>query len=366
MYKRLICLAIVGAMAIPAAAAAEEPRVNLYGVGRVSLDYVDNNNGTSGQESGALSLSSNQSNLGIYATEGIGNGLAVVGRLEGGVRVDTGTVFNSQLRDTFVGMDTPYGLFRAGHYSSAYKLATESLDPFRDTIADAQAVLGNVDGTVLFSEWYNNVVGWRSAPVGRIRLSLDYIVNQGNDNLPQTTAQSKQNGVSLDVHWRSERVRTGIAYEGRNNYAGQQDISAFEIYAGAYVMDRRAHVAGVFENAARVNAAGTGTNDRNALYMSATYRLTDVNALQGAFGWLDGLSGSGNADTGAVWFAFGASHNLSKTTRVYALFTLVSNDKNSVYGLGQFQEVPGAAGENAMAFSVGLEKSFGDDGRPAM
>lgn len=378
MNRYAIVLAAAAVLAAPVAALAGDTAADLYGVGRVSLDYTDNNNNTAGQESSTFSLSSNQSNLGVFAAEDIAAGWDVIARLEGGVSMDTGSIFDSQLRDTYVGLGTPYGTFRAGHYSSAYKLATEWMDPFRDTIADAQAVLGNLNGNVLFSEWYNNVIGWQSPVYSNgVRLNVDYIINQGNDNLPQTTAQGKQNGYSLDLRWHRDLLTTGFAFEGRDattnaGNPGSQDITAFKFYVGTWIRrpKLRTYVTFVFENAQQVDITGTGTDNRNAIYLSATHHIYRT-AYKAAIGWLDSLSGGINNGTGAVWLGVGLSRYLSKSIEFYLAFTTSLNDRNATYGLGQFQgspsitegNVPALPGRDVAAFTFGLRKSFGNDHR---
>lgn len=361
--------------------AAAGPAIDLYGVANVSLDYVINNDPTPGFAGSGLALSSNQSRLGFYASEDIGNGWQAAGRVEGGVNVDTGQIFGgtaATLRDTYAALIGPYGELRAGHYSSVYKTATEPLDPFIDTLADAQAVLGNVDGSVLFSEWYNNVIGWRAPGFHGFEGGVDIIVNQGNDNLPLPSSSNtfannaKATGFSLAVAWRGQGLHAGLAYELRNNFAYSKGISAFELYGGADLL-RRAHVGAVFETASTVlgtSAANASTPSRSAFYLSGSYRVRAKDTVAAAFGALGSLGSV--SGSGATWLAIGVNHALSPHAAVYAFYTIMMNGSHAAYGLGQFQGqvippsdgvVPGIASHDVSAFSVGIRLDFGNDDR---
>lgn len=372
MNNRLISIAAAVSLAAPLAAHGAGPVVTFYGVGHLSLNYENNDNPTPGQVKDTVSLTSNQSHLGISAVEPLPNNWRAVARVEGGVEFDTGSIFSENLRDTYAGLGGPFGLVRAGHYGSAYKTATEWMDPFKDTVADAQAVLGNVNGTVLFSQWYSNIIGWQSPVYKHTQVDVDYIVNQGSDNLPLTTSNQKRSGLSLNTQYRNRGLAAGLAYELRNSTSntgglGTQDIAAFKIFGGMWLPRDKRHtfVTAVYENAEQVNPTATGTNDRDAFYASISRRL-GRNMLKGAIGIMGSLNGANASQSGAQWFAVGVSHEVSRTIELYALFTMALNDKLGTYGLGQFQgttasgsgNIPALPDRNVTALSLGFKMAF--------
>lgn len=372
MNNRLISLAAAVSLLVPLAAHGAGAVVTFYGVGHLSLNYENNDNPTPGQVKDTVSLTSNQSHLGISAVEPLPNKWRAVARVEGGVEFDSGSIFSERLRDTYVGLGGPFGLIRAGHYGSAYKTSTEWMDPFKDTPADAQAVLGNVNGAVLFSQWYSNIVGWQSPVYKHTQLDVEYIVNQGNDNLPQTTSEHKRSGFSLSTQYRNRGLAAGFAYERRNattnsGGVGSQDIGAFKVFGGMWLPRAKRHtfVTAAFENAQQVNATATGTNDRNAFYASVSQRI-GRNMIKGAFGVMGSLSGANNSQSGGQWIAFGVTHAVSRTIEIYALFTMALNDKLGTYGLGQYQgeaapgsgNIPALPDRNVAVFSLGFKMAF--------
>ena len=76
-------------------------------------------------------------------------------------------------------------------------------------------------------------------------------------------------------------------------------------------------------------------------------------ALMAAYAMAD--EAGGVADTGANQFSLGASYALSKTTGVYALYSMVGNDSAGNYSL---EGVNGVLGEDVSSFSVGINHAF--------
>ncbi|MGI9101175.1 MAG: porin [Terriglobales bacterium] len=145
--------------------------VQLYGHADVSYDYMDNgitaameatnpflaptgttfraNNGWLGQ------ISSNLSYFGVRGSKKINSYLTGVFQFETEVMVsDTpGPTSDMQCkyclgsRDTFVGVQGPWGALKMGKEDAPYKRTTTgAFDPFINTIADARSIMGNSGG----------------------------------------------------------------------------------------------------------------------------------------------------------------------------------------------------------------------------
>ena len=292
MNNRLIAIAAAVSLLAPLAAHAAEGMVTFYGAGDVSLNYENNDNSTPHQAKDAISLSSNQSHLGVTAVEALPYKWRAMAQVEGSVEFDTGAIFSDRLRDTFVGMERalrpdPRRALRLGLQD-----ATEWMDPFKDTLADAQAVLGNVDGTVLFSQWYNNIFGWQSPVYKHTQLDVDYIVNQGADNLPLSVANHKRNGFSLSTQFRNEGFDAGFAYELRDAVsstggAGSRDIGAFKFFTGIWLPTTKRHtfVTAVLENAEQADATNTSVNNRSAFYTSISQYWAAISSRPRLAAW---------------------------------------------------------------------------------
>jgi predicted porin len=144
-------------------------KLQFYGHADLSFDYVDNgissaqeatspilgadavpraNNGWMGQ------ISSNLSYFGIRASRPINNFLTGVFQLETeanfagipGPTSDMQCRFCLGSRDSFVGVQGPWGAVKIGKTDAPYKKASSPLDPFIYTIGDNRSIMGNSGG----------------------------------------------------------------------------------------------------------------------------------------------------------------------------------------------------------------------------
>jgi predicted porin len=88
--------------------------------------------------------------------------------------------------------------------------------------------------------------------------------------------------------------------------------------------------------------------------------MNDSTTLKAAFGQADELDS--DADTGATYFALGASWNLSKNTELYALYASTSNDDNLgdgvAYTLSGVDDPVSADGPTISSLSFGMNMKF--------
>src|SRR3569832_680580 len=175
MNKKLIVLSIAAALTAPLAAQAG---VEVYGEARPSLDFVNNNDNAPGNEDSTFSLSSNYSHLGFKGDEDLGNGLSAMWQIEQDVHFDTGAAFSSA-RDTFVGLGGGFGSVMAGHMRTPYRTATNQLDPFRDTRADYNAIIGSVDGSGIFKKKTrtSNTIAYTTPNMSGFSASVAYMLS---------------------------------------------------------------------------------------------------------------------------------------------------------------------------------------------
>src|SRR5690348_13995185 len=92
MNKKLMALAVAGALGAPAAALAQE--VQIYGRANVGLDTYSATGATAGSGSDFKSRTrvfDQGSRLGFRGTEDLGGGLKAIWQIESGVNIDTGT-----------------------------------------------------------------------------------------------------------------------------------------------------------------------------------------------------------------------------------------------------------------------------------
>ncbi|MBT8419521.1 MAG: porin, partial [Gammaproteobacteria bacterium] len=154
MQKKLLSLAIAGALAIPGAAMADVQSksggdVTIYGKFHASWDYVDAGTSNSDDSDDNTAVFRN-SRLGFKGSEDLGNGLKGIWQVE--THLDTGDD-GVHLRNTYVGLQSDnFGKIFFGKHDTPYKTATAKLDIFSDTIADYNNIIGYHDSGSNFNE----------------------------------------------------------------------------------------------------------------------------------------------------------------------------------------------------------------------
>lgn len=347
MNKKLIALGIAAAMAAPVAAQAA---VEVYGEARASLDFVNNNDTDAANEDSAISLSSNKSRIGFRGDEDLGNGLSALWQFEQQMEFDTGAA-NTSARDTFIGLGGGFGTVLAGHLSTPYKSSTNYMDVFRNTRGDYNAIMGSVNGNVVFDNRADNAIAYMTPDMNGFKAGVAYILADadGDDDLPMTTDQSEEDAYSLSAGYTNGPLFLTAAYESLNALgAGNDDASAWKI-GGTYTFMDATTVGAIWESA----DVGGANGDRDAWLLNVKHKMGDTSLLA-SFAMADETGGV--TDSGATHFALGVGQALSANTDVYALYTLVSNDAAANYGL--FSNSASVAGEDMSAFSVGINHKF--------
>jgi predicted porin len=123
--------------------------VNIYGHFDVSADEFKV--GVPGQH-WTTGVASNLSYLGFRVKHDLGAyghpGFAIVGQIETQADIASTPSTKAALasRNSFVGLESPWGTIKLGKNDTPYKEATAEFDPFHETIADYNSIMGNTGG----------------------------------------------------------------------------------------------------------------------------------------------------------------------------------------------------------------------------
>lgn len=125
--------------------------VTLYGHVDVSGDVFNSGVYDQGTKFG---IASNLSRFGIAARHNLEPygypGWAAVAQFEALVEVASIPTERGAFgtRDSFVGLDTPWGAIKAGKRDTPYKRSTSPFDPFHETLGDYNSIMGNTGGDI--------------------------------------------------------------------------------------------------------------------------------------------------------------------------------------------------------------------------
>lgn len=371
MRKKLIGLAVAGALAAPFAAQAQGSNVQIYGLLQPSLDFVDN-----GDDDGHF-IQDNNSRLGFKGSEDLGGGLKAIFQLESRVNFDErgdggGRWMN---RDSWLGLAGGFGSLTVGNHQSAYVRSSAFLDPFADTIGDYNNVMSVYGvGQLDFNNRFRNSVYYTSPTFGGVQILASYALrSEGFDDDGPGPDPDDDNTWSIAATWKSGPVALVAAYERQkgasNPVLGIADADPWGVKLGGSLK-----VLPTTTLYAMVDRLDTDTDadERWAYYLGAKHSMGSIDLLanvmyaRGSDGGLvydpDEDPTTPNVtlgdDDGALAFSIGAVYNFSKRTNIGAYYSRVDNDDDGIYGLDSGGYEPSDVGETVQAISVRLRHSF--------
>jgi predicted porin len=250
--------------AAPIGALIDNTTVTIYGHADLSVDLWDPSVFDQGTKWG---VASNGSYFGIRARHNLGPygypGWAVVLQFEEQVDVASAPTERAAFgtRDSYVGLEGPWGAIKAGKTDTPYKKATAAFDPFANTVADYNSIMGNTGGDNRAEfDWRMNHAIWYESPIWN-GLQFSALVSPGQnyaqDNSDYAFGDYFQcNGASTRGSG-SNFPGTGGAVSGNIGGNGCTDGSYGNAYSAALTYKNGPFTAmGAFEFHEKVNRQG--------------------------------------------------------------------------------------------------------------
>jgi predicted porin len=143
--------------------------VTLYGSIDLSGDIFNPSVFDQGTKFG---VASNISSFGIRVRHNLApygwDGMAVVAQLESQVDIASAPTERAALgtRDSYLGLEGPWGAVKAGKSDTPYKKSTSAMDPFSRTLGDYNSIMGNTGGDNRAEfDWRMNHAIWYESPI---------------------------------------------------------------------------------------------------------------------------------------------------------------------------------------------------------
>jgi predicted porin len=143
--------------------------VTLYGHFDVSADVFNPSVFDQGTKAG---IASNSSYFGIRTRHNLApygwDGWSVVAQMEAQIDVASAPTERAALgtRDSFLGLEGPWGAIKAGKTDTPYKKSTAAMDPFANTLGDYNSIMGNTGGDNRAEfDWRMNHAIWYESPI---------------------------------------------------------------------------------------------------------------------------------------------------------------------------------------------------------
>ena len=366
--KKLIVVALAAAIASPLSALADNGNFTLYGVADLSYDFVNTGDGTAAANtpptvSGTSKrvVSSNLSKFGFKGTEDLGEGLSANWQVEQQINFDDAAKNTFASRNTYASLKSEkLGTVLFGIHDTPYKFATRKLDPFGDNVGDNRALMG-APKTIASNQGFElrptNVFMYTSPTFSGFNAAIA-TVNLTEDNT--TGIQKKNDLTSFAVMYDAAPFYGSIAHESHKletvSIGGEE--SANRVGFGFKPEDKAFALGVIYEKTSdNLGTAGADKNGHKATYVSGKY-LMGNNAIKLGYTKASDFS---VAYSGATQVSVGYDHGLSKRTKLYALYTKISNGKGSNY---EFSQSSGATktnngfGTSPSVVSLGIKHTF--------
>ena len=416
----------------------DRSEVTLYGHVDVSADYQTNGLsgavGATGNNGWASDVSSNLSAFGIKGSRVLTDDLKAVFQFETEVSVAAtpgasdqapdGTAQKTGLgsRNSYVGLQSArFGAIKLGKNDTPYKSSTARLDPFSNTVADYNSIMGNTGGDARaefdlrlpHAVWYespkiNGFSGSLMVSPGQNRSTgdLQYALGEpdctgGNSVGPQNPASGCNDGsfgaaYSASLAYESGPLFLTGAWELHRNVnrggddlapgsVGIADESAFKL-GGQYTLASSGTTIDFAWERMKRDAITRSLDERtrNGTWLALVQKITPADEI--AFGWahafktpgnpngapvnMQGVDGSGQSvDNTANQYSLLVRHRFpEQRVSVYAVYTNLSNSDFAHYALGvsghgivtRNKDGDGStfSGYDAQAVSVGMTYDF--------
>jgi predicted porin len=325
------------AVACPAVAAAQG--VTLYGTFDEYIGHVRSSSGAriTGLNDGAIL----RSRLGVRGAEDLGGGLQLKYVLELGLNADSGTAADSSRlfdRQSWVGLATPAGEFRAGRQNTEIFMIGGAIDYTERT------TFGSVVNTFGIPSRYDNDLSWRSPRIGGVEATLHYALpengngSRGNHPIWQLALDYARApfrfgyvGLQASPNDLTATVRDKVRYH--NVYAnyryGRGTLYAAFVRSNNSTANANGNNAGtILSNVSIPNNHFAGTDPNAGRYyhiwqVSADWRIDARLRVGALYGAIDDRSGGGAGARGA---SAGGYYDLSRRTSLYAFAAWLKND----------------------------------------
>jgi len=324
----------------------EANELNIYGLGHVSADSVDDG------KSSSIYVASNSSRLGFNGEYKIDKNLYTIFQYETGVDLtaqggndgnggaeSSGQIFTKG-RPSYLGLKGEFGKALIGHMPFLDQWVND-YNLFADQVGD----LGNLWEASGIPGRSDNVMYYESPDYSGVSLSVSYVPEEGvNDG----------DYYLVKGNFTNKNLKLGLAYTniGKTGLYNNEQ-SGYALTLGYYLNGYT--IGGGFQQ--EINIAGISNNDRTSFSLGASMKL----GLKGKLKLQVANSISDIKQSDATQLAVGYDYHLGQNTTIYIAYALMKNDDNvnfSVNGKGHGDKVVPLSGEDPSALSIGIIYHF--------
>ncbi len=384
MKKKLIAVAVAGALGVPGVALAQASTVQIYGLVLLNYQYVDAGSPDFKKDM----FNSHDANIGFKGEEALGGGRSAWFQCESTLDVtgSSAAANNSgaQLcgRNSAFGLKGGFGNIYVGNWDTPSKITMGGFRPFSTSGAfgmgqilwnEATSANNGSIGPGGFTRRQTNTWNYATPVMGGFRANLQ--ASTPNESTAQTTSSVAQKARmwGASASYANGPLAVGVGYENHKNFnpavaAGYTGGNDRGISVGvAYTLMGSLKLSAIYADKKYETTSATELKQK-AWGVYADWAIGGPNRIRAGYTQASDTKGNhvgnvnqyvGNAgagDTGGKHYALQYAYALSKRTELNVGYARVDNDSRARYRL---QTLDGAnTGQDQSAWVVGAKHSF--------
>jgi predicted porin len=359
MNKKLMAVAVAGALAAPAMAFAQASTVQIYGLLNAEYGFFSQpDTGAGVNRPNADGFNSGASRIGFKGEEKLGSGMSAWFQCESDIRFLAGSTRTSGSwcdRNSALGLKGGFGNFFLGTWDSPLKQAVAKTRILNETgWLGAQYLLltANYDASRRNAYSINYVTPNMGGFTARAQ------VTSTNDQFDSTATNRKGRILGFGADYTGGPLTVAVGYDRADDNRAIGTISgAKDTHWGLGATYTFGPVkAGLTYTASKAEAAGVEVK-KKAWNLAADWQVTAAGTVRVGYTQADDFKGTFTApDSGAKQWQIGYNHALSKRTTAGIAYVKLDNDSAGDYNLtGRTLD---ASGRNASAVVFSLTHTF--------
>ena len=386
MKKKLIAVAVAGALGVPGVALAQASTVQIYGTLVLNYNYLDKGNASPTVGTPKVDMfNAHDTNIGFKGEEALGGGTSAWFQCESTMDVSGGSSAEGSAafcgRNSAFGMKGNFGNIFAGIWDTPMKVVFGNFRPWSTSGAfgmggllwnEAQSNIGNSSRS--FTRRQNNMWNYVSPNMGGFQVLGAF--SSTNEATNQTNASTVQKARlwGLAAQYSNGPLVLGAGYEKHNdynpanqaNYTGGSDVG-WQLGA-AYTFMGKVKLSAIYADKKYDTAPGKDLKQKGwGIY--ADWAIQGPHRLRAGWTHADDTSGNyvgnvgtfvgnnGAGQTKADLYGLQYAYAFSKRTELNFGYARVNNDAKAVYRL-QSLGPAGAPGESQSSWTLGAKHSF--------
>jgi predicted porin len=384
MQKKLMAVAVAGALGAPAVALAQNATVNVYGRLYAEYSYVfqgnrvaENNAPNSNLVDGDF-LQNPGSALGFRGEEKLGGGLSAWFQCETSMDWRGQSIEGLCGRNSALGLKGGYGNVWLGNWDLPFKRVMDAVGANDTGVFGTAFLLAGTSTTTasaasnqaVFRRRQNNSIHYDTPNFGGFQASAAYTNLNVSTNTLKSSTGSKPRIYSLSAKYANGPINVYGAYEKHNDIttaAGAGDDDGWVI-GGSYTFANRLKFGGMFTRQKwDTQVAGLMRESKvNAWHLGIDWMISGPHGMRASYTQAGDVKGNGaavgttrpaaGANTGAQLWQIRYVHALSKRTQFTAGYVKVKNERAARYQLGGM--INNAVGNDPSAIAIALDHRF--------